>query len=63
MEAALLFDTQKQVPGLGDKGEAVTLPPLEEQKADAVMKKEGFNLILSDKIMYNRTILDARHPE
>lgn len=63
MEAALLSDAQKQVPGLGDKGESVTLPPLEEEKADAVMKKEGFNLILSDKIMYNRTILDARHPE
>lgn len=63
MEALLKQDEEKLVPGLGDNGAAVTLRGVEEIKAKEVMKKEAFNLILSNKIMYNRTIIDARHPK
>lgn len=62
MEALLKQDEQKIVAGLGDNGEAVSLTGLEAVKAKEIMKKEAFNLILSNKIAYNRTIIDARHP-
>ncbi|KAL1123054.1 hypothetical protein AAG570_002142, partial [Ranatra chinensis] len=61
-EVQIREDESKQILGLGDNGAAATLPPEYEANAEEVMKVEAFNLLLSNLIMYNRTVADARHP-
>lgn len=62
MEEEIQKDEAKILPGLGDYGRAVELSGEQLKKAKDIMKKEAFNLLLSNRIAYNRTILDARHP-
>ncbi|XP_046671680.1 polypeptide N-acetylgalactosaminyltransferase 1-like isoform X1 [Homalodisca vitripennis] len=61
-EAMIRKDLANIVPGLGDNGAAVELSGEEGKLAQEVMKKEAFNLVASNKVSYNRTIVDARHP-
>lgn len=61
-EVMIKNDLAKIVPGLGDNGVAVELEGGEAKRAEEVMKKEAFNVVASNKISYNRTIVDARHP-
>jgi len=49
--------------GPGEYGEPVSLNSNEKQKAKAVIKEFGFNLVASDKISLNRLPKDLRHPE
>lgn len=53
-------DLAKIVPGLGEMGEPVVLTGHEATQAEAVLKKEAFNLVVSDKISYTREIPDTR---
>lgn len=62
-EKLLEEDERRFVPGLGDRGVSVELQGEEAREASRVMKKEAFNLILSQKIPYNRTLNDVRHSE
>lgn len=64
MRAELMFaeDERKVVRGLGEAGRSVKLTGEEAKVAQEVMKKEAFNLILSDKISVNRTVPDSRDP-
>ncbi|XP_071454511.1 polypeptide N-acetylgalactosaminyltransferase 1 isoform X2 [Hetaerina americana] len=52
----------KIIPGLGSDGAAVRLKGNEAKLADKIMKKEAFNIILSDKISLTRSIPDSRDP-
>lgn len=45
---------------LGQGGEPAHLTGEEEARAETVMKKEAFNMVLSDKMSPNRTVPDAR---
>jgi polypeptide N-acetylgalactosaminyltransferase len=56
-------DDAKIVPGLGEFGEPVKLSGEEEVLAKAVMEKEAFNLVASDKISLHRTVPDTRDPQ
>ena len=48
-------------PGLGAGGEPAHLSGEEEETlAQQLMKKEAFNIVLSNKISPNRTVPDAR---
>ncbi|XP_014252844.1 polypeptide N-acetylgalactosaminyltransferase 1-like isoform X2 [Cimex lectularius] len=62
LEEWLKRDEAEIVPHLGDNGVPAYLPKEEEDSAKLVMEKEAFNLLLSNKIPYNRTLLDPRHP-
>ena len=53
-------DLRKIENGLGADGKAVRLVGSEQQKAEEIMKKEAFNLLISDRISYNRTLPDVR---
>lgn len=53
----------KIVYGLGDNGEAVKLVGDEAAEGDLLYKQNAFNLVLSNKVAYNRSVKDARHPE
>lgn len=54
-------DLAKIEPNFGRDGKAVRLTKEEEQKeVEKIMKKEAFNLIISDRIPYNRTLPDVR---
>lgn len=55
-------DLAKIVPGLGEGGEPVVLSGREAETGEAVMKKEAFNLIVSDKVSYTRNVPDTRDP-
>ncbi|XP_045599384.2 polypeptide N-acetylgalactosaminyltransferase 1 isoform X2 [Procambarus clarkii] len=55
-----LEDEIKVVKGLGEMGKPVQLSGEEGRLAEEVMKKEAFNLIVSDKISLNRTVPDSR---
>ncbi|XP_046388816.1 polypeptide N-acetylgalactosaminyltransferase 1 isoform X2 [Ischnura elegans] len=58
-----IADTEsKIIPGLGDDGVAVHLEGEEAKLAEKVMKKEAFNIILSDKISLTRSVPDSRDP-
>ncbi|XP_037069452.1 polypeptide N-acetylgalactosaminyltransferase 1-like isoform X2 [Pollicipes pollicipes] len=54
------MDLKKIVPGLGADGEPAHLSGAEEAHAEELMKKEAFNIVLSDKISPNRSVPDAR---
>lgn len=64
MKAEMWFleDERKVVKGLGEGGKMVKLSGQEGRTAEEVMKKEAFNLILSDKISVNRSVPDSRDP-
>ncbi|XP_050693261.1 probable N-acetylgalactosaminyltransferase 9 isoform X2 [Eriocheir sinensis] len=64
IRAELMFaeDERKVVRGLGEAGKSVKLSGEEEKVAQEVMKKEAFNLVLSDKISVNRSVPDSRDP-
>ena len=49
--------------GPGERGEAVVLLGEEKTKAAALIPKEAFNRIASDKISLERSIPDVRDPE
>ena len=49
--------------GPGERGEAVVLLGEEKTKAEALIPKEAFNRIASDKISMERSIPDVRDPE
>lgn len=55
-------DLRKQEKNLGKGGKAVKLVGKELEKAEEIMKKEAFNLLVSDRIPYNRTLVDMRDP-
>ena len=57
-----LVDESHFIPGLGEDGKPVRLFGKELEEAEAVMKKSAFNLIVSDKISYNRSLPDVRDP-
>ncbi|MPC10987.1 N-acetylgalactosaminyltransferase 6 [Portunus trituberculatus] len=61
-EMWFLEDERKVVRGMGEGGKLVKLSGEEGKLAEEVMKKEAFNLILSDKISVNRTVPDSRDP-
>ncbi|XP_059479627.1 polypeptide N-acetylgalactosaminyltransferase 1 isoform X2 [Neocloeon triangulifer] len=62
-EAMIAQDEANIVPGLGDEGAACELETEEEKElAERLMKKEAFNIVLSNKISLTRTVPDARHP-
>ena len=60
-ELQIREDEAKQVPGLGDGGVPVHLEGEEQILAEKLMKKEAFNIILSNKIPYNRKLPYARN--
>jgi ribosome maturation protein Sdo1 len=62
-EAEIQEDEAKKVPGLGDNGVAVILQGAELKRAESLMKVEAFNILLSDRIPYSRTLPDARNPK
>jgi hypothetical protein len=62
-EAEIRKDEVKKAPGLGDNGVAVILQGEEAKQAESLMKVEAFNILLSDKIPYSRTLPDARNPK
>lgn len=62
-EAEIRKDEAKKVPHLGDNGVAVVLQGEEAKQAETLMKVEAFNILLSDKIPYLRTLPDARNPK
>lgn len=51
---------RKIIPGLGEDGKPVHLTGSEGRHVDEVMKKEAFNLIVSDKMPLNRSLPDTR---
>lgn len=53
-------DIRKIESDLGADGKAVKLFGSELQEAEEIMKKEAFNLFVSDRISYNRTLPDVR---
>ena len=59
MEFIRAFE-KKVVPGFGEDGRGEELQGAEKESAEDVMKKEAFNLILSDKISLNRSVPDTR---
>uniref|UniRef100_A0A1B6DLC8 Polypeptide N-acetylgalactosaminyltransferase n=1 Tax=Clastoptera arizonana TaxID=38151 RepID=A0A1B6DLC8_9HEMI len=61
-EAKIKEDLKKIVPGLCENGAGYEFEGPEKKMAEKIMKKEAFNLYLSDRVSYNRTITDARHP-
>lgn len=59
-DVQIAADLKKLRPGLGDDGKAVKLTGKELEEAEEIMKKEAFNLIISDQISYNRSLPDVR---
>lgn len=55
-------DLRRQEPGLGAEGKPVRLVGSDLQEAEEIMKKEAVNLLVSDRIQYNRTLPDVRDP-
>jgi len=53
-------DLARQVGGLGEGGEPVVLEGHEAEMADNIKKTEAFNLVVSDKISYVRSVPDTR---
>lgn len=53
-------DLKKIEREIGADGKAVRLVGTELKEAEEVMKKEAFNLLVSDRIPYNRTLPDVR---
>lgn len=47
----------------GERGAAVKLTPEEKKQADALFKKEAFNIIASDKVALDRSVRDVRDPK
>ncbi|KAK9505567.1 hypothetical protein O3M35_009587 [Rhynocoris fuscipes] len=62
LEALIAEDEKAIVPNLGENGRAVRIFGEELKQAEEIIKKEAFNLPLSNKIPYDRKIIDARHP-
>ena len=62
-ERELREDAARQVPGLGDGGVPVRLEGEERKLADELKTKEAFNILLSNKIPFNRKLPDSRHPQ
>jgi len=56
----IVADLQNIEKDLGADGKAVKLFGAELQKAEEIMKKEAFNLFVSNRISYNRTLPDVR---
>ena len=56
------LDAMDVVDGLGEGGLPATLSPSEQKHAERVMKKEAFNVVLSNKISLHRTVPDTRDP-
>lgn len=55
-------DLRKIQADVGADGKAVKLQGNELKEAEEIMKKEAFNLLLSNRIPYNRTLPDVRDP-
>ncbi|XP_068746314.1 polypeptide N-acetylgalactosaminyltransferase 13-like [Montipora capricornis] len=51
------------IQGLGENGEAATLPPRYNDEAEQVFDNHSFNVILSDHISLDRTLKDVRGPK
>lgn len=62
-EAAIQQDLRMQVPGLGDRGEAVNLTGDLGDKAAKDIALLSLNEELSVHLSYHRTVPDPRHPE
>lgn len=58
----IMEDEKKIKHNMGHMGKAVKLSGKEQAKADEIMKKEAFNLLISDQIPYNRSLPDVRDP-
>lgn len=61
-ESMIKEDLAKIIPGLCENGEGHQFHGAERKLAENIMKKEAFNLYLSDRVSYNRSVVDARHP-
>ena len=48
------------MPGLGEMGEPVVLQGRERHLGEIIMRTEGSNLVVSDKISYTREVPDTR---
>ena len=51
------------IQGLGENGEAATLPPRYNDEAEQVFDNHSFNVILSDHMSIDRTLKDVRGPK
>lgn len=47
----------------GENGAAVRLSSEDQKQADALFKKEAFNIIASDKVALDRSVKDVRDPK
>ena len=56
----IIADEEKLDPKMGQLGNAVRLTGKEQEQAEEIMKKEAFNLLISDQIPYNRSLPDVR---
>lgn len=61
-EKLIQRDLAKQVPKLGDNGEAVTLEGIAKELGDKHLATIALNEELSEQLSYNRTTPDARNP-
>lgn len=61
-EKSIQRDLAKQVPKLGDNGEAVTLEGSAKELGDKFLATIALNEELSEQLSYNRTTPDARNP-
>lgn len=57
------IDAEKKQVGIGEGGVPVKLPVEDEPEQTRLVKKIGFNALLSDRIALNRSIPDLRHKE
>lgn len=63
LEAQLQDDFEKIVPGLGNKGAAVTLIGKSYSRGELDMVSNGLNIECSKHISFNRTLDDTRTPK
>lgn len=61
IEAEIGRDLEKIVPGLGNFGAAVKLVGNSYERGELAYASNGLNVVASDHISYNRTIIDNRH--
>ncbi|XP_052743015.1 polypeptide N-acetylgalactosaminyltransferase 1 isoform X2 [Bicyclus anynana] len=61
-EKAILEDEARIIPGLGEGGVAAHLTGEAQRLGEESEKQLAINVYLSDRIAYNRTLQDHRHP-
>lgn len=61
-ELSIRLDLEKQNPALGALGTASHLTGEAARRGDEIYKKISLNQELSERLSYNRTLADSRHP-